>query len=958
MSARIEAPGQSVNWLYDRVFDVFDEPLAKNVTAWVNERAYPGGLMHFFGLFGSEYIVPTDHEGLVEVLSTRSYDFEKSRAFRRYSVRFFGDSLVTQEQEVHNRNRKTFMPVFNQTNINAVRPPLTSKSRQFNDYISSLLKMSGESQRSSEGRGTAVVPVTDVVFRATMDTGSILALGIDLETIKGRNTHILQAFKTLFASNRQKKIRFILHNLLPGWLDQLVPSTEAKDMDRARILLVESVVNMMQGKLAKNERTGDHLTYLSNLEQSGPFNHDEYIGQLRTIIAAGFESSGGSLSFVIYCLAANRDAQQSVREELRNAKRGRMELDETRQPIDIHALEKFLTQALPQIRPPFHVQQFQVGQSNPTYKITDSGGIAYVLRKKPPGKLLSRTVHQIEREYRALSAFQGTEVPVPKTYCLYEKDDVLGTPFYVMEFLDGRIFTDFTMPGVSPTERIALWRDAVRVLGKIHTTNYHSVGLQRFGKQGGYYDRQLSTFTYLSRAQGKVEDPLTKVPVGELPHYTEMVDFFCRHEPRPKDRHTIVHGDYKIDNLIFYPTESRVIGVLDWEMATMGHPLSDFCNLTHPYFWDGLNQDVAMFRDATIIVAPGGGFGKELYEPVCEELLMRYGKEGLKIRSIWAADPAHQAESNIINGGRLGIDPSHIDHSRDLLHLINVKRDDMPRPIVAIGHSAGCLSVVHLSLMHPRLFHAMVLFEAPIFSVYRREAWPSRPAATESLKRKPFYQAWDRRVFAQFVKYGLRDVLAKSEISDENGRPNETTPVRLTTPLVQELASFARPYHNLPAPDVGVGDPRNRLTHPDLDPEALTSLPFYRPEITELFPRLPYLRPSVLYIFGSESHMSLPELRSDKLRTTGIATGGSGGAAAGRVREVVMQGFSHQVPFEAVDECAEEISRWLACESRRWHREEQALHDRWGTLHVSDQMTIDKDWKAHIRRGHRVKSNL
>ncbi|GLA53300.1 hypothetical protein AnigIFM63604_010391 [Aspergillus niger] len=321
-------PLTSVNWLYDRVFDVFDEPLAKYVTAWINERAYPGGLMHFFGLFGSEYIVPTDHEGLVEVLSTRSYDFEKSRAFRRYSVRFFGDSLVTQEQEVHNRNRKTFMPVFNQTNINAVRPLLTSKSRQFNEYISSLLKMSGEGQRSSEGRGTAVVPVTDVVFRATMDTGSILALGIDLETIKGRNTHILQAFKTLFASNRQKKIRFIIHNLLPGWLDQLVPSTEEKDMDRARILLVESVVNMMQGKLAKNERTGDHLTYLSNLEQSGPFNHDEYIGQLRTIIAAGFESSGGSLSFVIYCLAANRDAQQSVREELRNAKRGRMELDE------------------------------------------------------------------------------------------------------------------------------------------------------------------------------------------------------------------------------------------------------------------------------------------------------------------------------------------------------------------------------------------------------------------------------------------------------------------------------------------------------------------------------------------------------------------------------------------------------------------------------------------------------
>ncbi|RAK89723.1 APH-domain-containing protein [Aspergillus costaricaensis CBS 115574] len=274
------------------------------------------------------------------------------------------------------------------------------------------------------------------------------------------------------------------------------------------------------------------------------------------------------------------------------------------QPIDLHALENYFARVLPIIRAPLKVEQFEVGQSNPTYKITDSGGVSYVLRKKPPGKLLSRAVHQIEREYRVLTALQNTDVPVPRTYCLYEYDDVIGTPFYVMQFLDGRIFTDSTMPGVSPAERTALWRDAVRVLGKIHTTETRSIGLQSFGKQGGYYDRQLSTFTTLSRAQEKVEDPLTRAPLGELPHLTEMIGFFSRHDLRPQDRHAVVHGDYKIDNLIFHPTESRVIAVLDWEMSTLGHPLSDFCNLTHPYFWSHLDQDVVGFCSRKVMGLP------------------------------------------------------------------------------------------------------------------------------------------------------------------------------------------------------------------------------------------------------------------------------------------------------------------------------------------------------------------
>ncbi|GKZ21798.1 hypothetical protein AbraIFM66951_008738 [Aspergillus brasiliensis] len=324
-----DLPGpESVNWLYDHVFDIFDEPLAKSVTRWINERSYPQGLMHFFGLLGSEYIVPTDPEGLVEVLSTRAYDYEKSYAFRKYSTRFFGDNLVSQEQEVHKANRKIFMPALNQTNVLAVRPLLTAKSRQFNHYISSLSTTFGEDDMKGKHRKTAVVCVTDAVFRATMDAGSILALGIDLETIKGQNAPMFQAMKTIFASNRRKRIRFILHNILPNWIDKLIPSDEERRMDMARSVLFSRIRAMVQVKMAEKDRADGHLTYLANLLQSVTPKDDEHTAQINAILAAGFESSGGSLSYVIYCLAVNQDGQRSVREEVLNAKRGKVTLDE------------------------------------------------------------------------------------------------------------------------------------------------------------------------------------------------------------------------------------------------------------------------------------------------------------------------------------------------------------------------------------------------------------------------------------------------------------------------------------------------------------------------------------------------------------------------------------------------------------------------------------------------------
>lgn len=203
------------------------------------------------------------------------------------------------------------------------------------------------------------------------------------------------------------------------------------------------------------------------------------------------------------------------------------------------------------------------------------------MRKKPPGKLLSKTAHQVEREYQIIHALEKTDVPVPITYGLCTDDSVVGTPFYIMQFLDGRIFEDPALPDVSAEDRTAMWRDAVSTLAKFHRVDFAKVGLGNFGRQGGFYDRQIKTLGNISMAQAVVTDVETKEPVGDIPHFAEMKTFFATQQP--KDRVTLVHGDYKIDNLIFHKTEPRVIGILDWEMATIGHPLSDLCNLCAPF---------------------------------------------------------------------------------------------------------------------------------------------------------------------------------------------------------------------------------------------------------------------------------------------------------------------------------------------------------------------------------------
>lgn len=176
-----------------------------------------------------------------------------------------------------------------------------------------------------------------------------------------------------------------------------------------------------------------------------------------------------------------------------------------RQPIDVPALEKYIDDNVREIKTPLDIKQFGFGQSNPTYQLMSKAtGQRYVLRKKPPGKLLSKTAHQVEREYRIIAALGPTDVPVPKAYCLCEDVSVIGTPFYIMEFLDGRIFEDHAMPGVSAEERMALWRDAVVTLAKFHRVDFKKLGLSNFGKVFEHQSFLTRTDMYTIRQASRI----------------------------------------------------------------------------------------------------------------------------------------------------------------------------------------------------------------------------------------------------------------------------------------------------------------------------------------------------------------------------------------------------------------------------------------------------------------------
>ncbi|MBI2526534.1 MAG: phosphotransferase [Candidatus Rokubacteria bacterium] len=238
--------------------------------------------------------------------------------------------------------------------------------------------------------------------------------------------------------------------------------------------------------------------------------------------------------------------------------------------FDVAALEVYLRAHVAGFSGPLTVRQFQGGQSNPTYYL-QTPAREYVLRRKPPGKLLP-SAHAVDREYRVITALGTTGVPVPRTYALCEDPQVVGTAFYVMECVHGRVITDPRLPGMSPAGRTATYDAMNDVLARLHSVDYKAVGLGDFGRPGNYFARQIHRWTSQYRASETETIEAMDRLIGWLPG----------HIP-PDDTTTIVHGDYRLGNMILHPTEPRVLAVLDWELCTLGHPLADLAYNCMPY---------------------------------------------------------------------------------------------------------------------------------------------------------------------------------------------------------------------------------------------------------------------------------------------------------------------------------------------------------------------------------------
>ncbi|KAI0386561.1 alpha/beta-hydrolase [Hypomontagnella monticulosa] len=371
--------------------------------------------------------------------------------------------------------------------------------------------------------------------------------------------------------------------------------------------------------------------------------------------------------------------------------------------------------------------------------------------------------------------------------------------------------------------------------------------------------------------------------------------------------------------------------------------------------------------DITILGAHANGFPKELYEPLWADLHARSTApgSGFRIRGIWIADVTNQGYSGEANEAALGNDPSWHDHARDLLHLTNVFRTEMPRPIIGVGHSFGAAILTKLSLLHPRLLTTLVLLDPTITtfsfqrngpgksaaraSAFRRETWPSREAAVESFRRSPFYRTWDPRVLEAWIAHSLRPTPTALFPSTSPDADKAT----LRTTKHQEVFTFFRPLWPYVDRATCTVD---RDGAPDFDPEVQDKLmadgevfPFYRSEGPSILKQLPEVRPSVLWVFGGDSELGTPEAAKYKTEACGSGGGGSGGIKAGRVASVVMEGRGHLFPMEIPGECANHAATWIGKEMKRW-REQEREYEEWTKLPVKEKTTLSSKFLDNVGR--------
>ena len=231
--------------------------------------------------------------------------------------------------------------------------------------------------------------------------------------------------------------------------------------------------------------------------------------------------------------------------------------------FDEAALERYMSRSVDGFKGPLTVEKFKGGQSNPTYLLTTPSR-KYVLRRKPPGKLLP-SAHAVEREHRVMTALEPLGFPAPRTFANCEDDSVIGTAFFIMDFIDGRIFWDASLPGVEPAERRALFMELVDVMAQLHTIDIAKAGLQDFGKPGNYFARQIDRW-------GK---QYVAAKTSDIPEMEKLIAWLPSNIPTD-DATSIVHGDFRFDNVIFDKSLPKARAVLDWELSTLGHPLADF----------------------------------------------------------------------------------------------------------------------------------------------------------------------------------------------------------------------------------------------------------------------------------------------------------------------------------------------------------------------------------------------
>ena len=240
-----------------------------------------------------------------------------------------------------------------------------------------------------------------------------------------------------------------------------------------------------------------------------------------------------------------------------------------RQTFDVDALSRYLTQHLPGFAGPLTVEMFKGGQSNPTYKLITPGS-TYVMRAKPgPVAKLLPSAHAVEREFKVMHGLYGTEVPVPRMHCLCEDESVIGRAFYIMAFVQGRVLWDQSLPGMTSPERGRIYDEMNRVIAALHKVKFAECGLADYGRPGNYFERQIARWS--KQYAASITQP--------IPEMDQLMHWLPAHMPASaKDESlvSIVHGDFRLDNLLFHPTEPRVLAVLDWELSTLGHPLADF----------------------------------------------------------------------------------------------------------------------------------------------------------------------------------------------------------------------------------------------------------------------------------------------------------------------------------------------------------------------------------------------